>query len=291
MSVESEHAIATKVVDHLRPLLLSSSANVLVTHGNGPQVGHMLARVEAGRKSSYTLPLDACVATTEGELGDVLAGALREALEGTRPVAALLTHVKVDGTSTAFRKPTKPVGPFLTEARAKALKEQGMTVAPDPAGRGYRRVVASPEPLEVLDVEVIRRLLDTGTIVVAGGGGGIPVVREEKQWRGVEAVVDKDLTAALLADAVDADLFVIVTDVPAAYTEFGTSHRAPVGRCTVGKLRELLVEGHFTPGSMAPKVEACVRFVSRPGRRATICDPSTLEQALAGEAGTQVTYD
>jgi carbamate kinase len=151
--------------------------------------------------------------------------------------------------------------------------------------------VASPEPLEILEADVIRTLLRVGAVVVACGGGGIPVARDGSHLLSVEAVVDKDLTAALLADALDASLFLVVTDVPAAFTDFASPRRAPVARVTASRLRDLLAEGHFAPGTMAPKVEACVRFVNAPGRRAVICDAASVERALKGEAGTQVVFE
>jgi carbamate kinase len=271
--------------------LLRAPGGLVVTHGNGPQVGHQLLRAEAAGGRAYQLPLGSCVAATQGELGDVLVTALRGVLAergDERLVAAVLSHVVVDRGASAFHAPSKPVGPFLEEAGARRLELAGVAVGADPAGRGVRRLVPSPEPLEIVEAEVIRALLRVGAVVVACGGGGIPVTRDGVYLRAVEAVVDKDLTAALLADALDAALFLVVTDVPAACTDFASPRRAPLGRVTAARLRDLLAEGHFAPGTMAPKVEACVRFVSAAGRRAVICDPSSIDRAVRGEAGTQV---
>lgn len=293
LSLPRERELAALVAGRLSPLL-GNAGGVVVTHGNGPQVGHQLLRVEVAADRAYRMPLDSCVAATQGELGDVLATALREALSRSgdeRPVAAVLSHVVVDRNASAFHQPSKPVGPFLDEARAKALEQGGAKVGLDPAGRGKRRLVPSPEPLEILEADVIRTLLKVGAVVVACGGGGIPVARDGVHLEGIEAVVDKDLTAALLADALNAALFVVITDVPAAFTDFASPKRAAVGRVTSAKLRDLLAEGHFSPGTMAPKVEACVRFVNAPGRRAVICDPLSVEAALKGEAGTQVVFE
>ncbi|MEW6431738.1 MAG: carbamate kinase [Myxococcota bacterium] len=293
VSVPLERELAAAVAARLTPLL-KLAGGVVVTHGNGPQVGHQLVRVEIAGERAYPLPLDTCVATTQGELGDVLATALRDVLADTgdrRLVAAVLSHVVVDRHASAFHSPSKPVGPLLDEARARSLEKHGMKVGADPGGRGLRRLVPSPEPLEILEVDVIRTLVRVGAVVVACGGGGIPVAREGTHLQAVEAVVDKDLTAALLADALDASLFLVVTDVPTAFTDFTSPKRAPVTRVTAARLRDLLAEGHFAPGTMAPKVEACVRFVNAPGRRAVICDALSVERALRGEAGTQVVFE
>jgi carbamate kinase len=280
-SFEVEHQLASRLVHHLQPILLSG-VEIVVTHGGGAQVSKALKGAAAG----YVLPQD--VASTEGELGDALATALRDELNETRPVAALLTHVRVDPGSAGFRRPTRQVGPVLDDAQAAELKRQGRAVTRH--GRGWRVLVPQVEPVEVLDVEIVRRLVESGVVVVAGGGGGIPVVREGRAWRTVEAAVDQDLTAALVADRIDADQLVVVTDVPNVFENHGTPHQRPISLITADELRNLLAEGAFLPGTMAPKVEACVRFVSRPGRRAVVCDPENLERALAGFAGTRVVW-
>jgi carbamate kinase len=207
-----------------------------------------------------------------------------------RPVASLVTQVVVDPDDPAFRYPSKPVGPFLDPARAAALRARGAVVEDD-AGRGLRRVVPSPEPKRVVEAEVVRWLLAQGAAVVAGGGGGIPVTSAGDGLRGVEAVVDKDFTSALLADFLGAEVLAILTDVPCAYTDFRTRAQAPVGRVVASRARALLAEGHFAPGSMEPKMEACARFASRSGRRAIVCDPPGLAAALRGEGGTIVEPD
>lgn len=233
------------------------------------------------------------VAGSEGELGDVLVTSLRGELDDRRPVAAVLTHVRVDSRASGFGRPRRAVGPVLDEREISQLRRQGLTVAFDTGAKGakgYRLLVPQVEPQEVLDVVILRRLLESGVIVVAGGGGGIPVIREGRGWRRAEAVVDQDLTATLLADSIDADELYLVTDVSNVFEGFGTPHEEPIGLISVDELHNLLAEGHFRPGSMAPKVEACVRFVSRPGRRAVICDAASLEGAMAGLAGTRVMW-
>lgn len=292
LTVSGERRFAREALAALEPFF-PAGIELLVTHGNGPQVGHQLLRVERSEGHAYPLQLDVCVAQTQGELGYVLADALRELLVQrgvVRPVAALVTQVEVDPLDPAFLHPTKPVGPILDAAAAEALRRRGAVVGTD-VGRGLRRLVPSPEPRAVVEAEDVRRLLALGSIVIAGGGGGVPVAREGAAHEGVEAVVDKDLTSALLADAVGADLLVILTDVPCAYTRYRTPEQEPVGRVTARRARELLAEGHFAPGSMGPKIEACARFASRPGRRAVVSDPAGLAAVLRTEAGTVVVSD
>ncbi len=292
LTVEAELRFARAALAHLAPFF-PRDVELLLTHGNGPQVGHLLERVERSRESAYPVPLDVGVAQTQGELGYVLAQAMRELLGehgSARPVAALVTEVEVDPGDPAFRAPSKPIGPFLDAARAAALRRQGIAVRED-AGRGERRVVPSPEPRRVVGADVVRRLLGLGVVVIAGGGGGVPVVASEGRLRGVEAVIDKDLTSALLADGVGAELLVILTDVPCAFTDFRTPRQAPVGRIRASRARALLADGHFAPGSMEPKVLACARFASRPGRRSIVCDPPGRAAARRGEAGTTVVPD
>ncbi|WP_242342695.1 carbamate kinase [Anaeromyxobacter terrae] len=291
LSVEGEHRFAREALAALGPFL-DPGVELLVAHGNGPQVGHQLERAERARGTAYALSLDVCVAQTQGELGYVLAQALEALLAErglSRAVVAVVTQVEVAPGDDAFRRPMKPVGPVLDPAAAAALLARGAAVRDD-AGRGVRRVVPSPEPTRVLEEEAVRRLLASGAIVVAGGGGGIPVVpAEEDAHRGVEAVVDKDLTAALLADVLDADLLLLLTDVPCAYTDHLGPRQTPIGRIACSRARSLHAQGHFAPGSMGPKIEAALRFVSGgAGRRAIVCDPPSLARALRGEAGTVV---
>jgi carbamate kinase len=261
---------------------------VVITHGNGPQVGHMLTRVEAALGKAYAIPLEVCVAESEGELGYVLEQTLYNLLAEwrcSRPIASLLTQVVVHGGDPAFANPTKPVGPFYDEGQASELRQQGFVVRDD-AGRGYRRMVPSPAPLEIVDVDVVRTLLDAGALVICAGGGGIPVVREGAVLRGVEAVIDKDLTSALLGESLDSKFMLILTGVPCAYRDFNTPRQAPLGCLSAQAAHQLLTEGHFLPGSMGPKIEAAIRFASRPGATAIICDPLGLADALEGKAGT-----
>jgi carbamate kinase len=292
ITLEGELRFACDAVSSLEPFL-APGEDLVVTHGNGPQVGHQLIRVERSAGAAYRLPLDVCVAETQGELGYVLAQALGALLARrglARPVAAIVTRTEVDPGDEAFWRPSKPVGPVLDPARAAELRGTGAALIED-VGRGLRRAVASPAPRRIVEIDVVRQLLALGTVVVAAGGGGVPVAAGPDGLRGVEAVVDKDLTAALLAEEVGADLLLVLTDVPCAYTDYLTPRQAPVRRATAREARALLAGGHFAPGSMKPKVEACARFASAAGRRAIVCQPSDVPAALSGEAGTTVLPD
>jgi carbamate kinase len=281
---------AAEVVDALVDAV-GVDAELVLTHGNGPQVGHMLTRVERALGEAYAVPLEVCVAETEGELGYVLAQSLHNAFEARaarRPVASLLTQVVVAPDDPAFASPTKPIGPFYDDARAAALAAEGFAVRRIDE-RGHRRVVPSPEPLEILDVELVGRLVALGATVIAAGGGGVPVVRRgDGRLEGVEAVIDKDLASALLADRVGAKLLAVVTDVPCAYADFGSDAPRELATLTPAEVRALAAEGHFPPGSMGPKMEAAARFAAEPGRSAVITDVDHLAAALAGGAGTTV---
>lgn len=288
LTMAGQFRFARDALLQLRPLLLDY--RLVLAHGNGPQVGHMLTRVEQSLGQTYSIPLEVCVAESEGELGYVLMQTMHNVLcelGRRRSVATLLTQVVVDPKDPAFGRPTKPIGPHYDATRARALEAQGFALCEE-RGRGFRRVVPSPEPRAIIDVDIVEQLLDMDVVVIAAGGGGIPVVQEQGRLRGVDAVIDKDLTAAMLADRIDAELFVIITGVPCAYTDFGTSRQQPIGVVRPEDVRALAAEGHFPPGSMGPKMEAAARFVTNERRRAIVCDPATLAEALAGRGGTLV---
>lgn len=270
--------------------LLAGDAQILVSHGNGPQVGQILARTEAAVGTAYALTLEACVAESEGELGYIIEQAMRNVLHeaaSQRPVVTLLTQVVVAKDDPAWAHPTKPIGMILNAEQAEIARQRGQSVHAE-AGRGLRRVVASPRPQEILELEVIRKLLELKVVVIAAGGGGIPVVRRNGKLVGVEAVIDKDLTAALLADGLDADLLLILTDVPCAYTNWRTAQQQPIGCIDRGEAERLLVAGHFAAGSMREKIEAAMLFANHSSRRAIVTDPRSVVEALAGRAGTIV---
>jgi carbamate kinase len=281
---------AAKVAMREVAALVGAGVEVVVTHGNGPQVGNLLVKNELAASVVPPVPLDWCGAQTQATLGFVLMNALEDALHEqavVRRSATVVTRTLVDADDPGFRRPTKPIGRYLKREEALVLMEHGETWE-DRGERGWRRVVASPEPREILDAEAVRTLVDAGFVVVANGGGGIPVVREDGVLRGIEAVIDKDLGAALLARTVAADLLVIATDVPNAVLGFGTPDAKPVGRVDVEQMRALAAEGHFASGSMGPKVEAACRFVEAGGTRAVITDLDDIHDAVAGHTGTVV---
>jgi carbamate kinase len=269
--------------------VVAGGAEVVLTHGNGPQVGNLLVKNEMAASVVPPVPLDWCVAQTQGTIGAMLIDAVEHclAVRGIdRPVAALVTRTLVDPEDPGFTTPTKPIGRYLTEAEARVLLDHGQ-IWQDRGSRGWRRTVASPEPLEILDAPAAVALLAAGFVVVAAGGGGIPVVRaKDGSVVGVEAVIDKDLTAAMLARAVDASVLVIATDVEAAIVHFGTDRAQPLGAVPVAELRRYEAEGHFASGSMGPKVDAACRFVESGGERAVI---TSLDRIADPAAGTVVT--
>jgi len=278
-----QRANLREVAAALRPLL--AETELVVTHGNGPQVGNELLRHERAADEAPPLPLYLAVAQTQAEIGALIESELSPV--AGRPVVCLLTHMLVDEDDPAFEEPTKPVGPFYDEAKARQLEdERGWQVVHD-AGRGWRRVVPSPVPLQVVELEAIRSLLASGSIVVACGGGGIPATRRGDHLAGIDAVIDKDRASSLLARALGADRFVILTEVPAVYANFGTDQQQELRELSVDDAGALLPE--LAAGSMRPKVEASVEFVRATGREALITSPAALGDALEGRTGTRVT--
>nr|WP_246401597.1 carbamate kinase [Jiangella mangrovi] len=269
--------------------LVAAGYDVVLTHGNGPQVGNLLVKNELAAAVVPPVPLDWCGAQTQGTIGFIVIDALERALAARgvrRRVAAVVTRTLVDAADPGFARPTKPIGRYLPRDEAAVLIDHGETWE-DRGARGWRRVVASPEPLEVLDAPAAAALLAAGFVVVANGGGGIPVVREaDGEVRGVEAVVDKDLGAALLGRALGADVLVIATDVDGAVLGFGTPKARPLTTVDVPTLRGYAAEGHFASGSMGPKVEAACRFVEQGGRRAVITTLGRIADAVVAEAGS-----
>jgi carbamate kinase len=271
--------------------LLRQDVEVVITHGNGPQVGNLLVKNELAAAVVPPVPLDWCGAQTQATLGFVLMDALDAALARRgvdRRTATVVTRTLVAANDDGFTKPTKPIGRYLPAAEAALLVEHGETWE-DRGDKGWRRVVASPEPLRIIDAPAVQALVEAGFVVVANGGGGIPVVQEpDGTLHGVEAVIDKDLGAALLARTVDADVLVIGTDVPNAVLRYGTPEAEEIGRVSVEQMRGYAAEGHFARGSMGPKVDAACRFVEQGGSRAVITDLSHITEALDGGAGTVV---
>ncbi len=293
-------AVQRQAVEQAAPALASivgAGHQLVITHGNGPQVGNLLVKNELAAHVVPPVPLDWCGAQTQGTIGTLLLDALDVELDRRglrRPVAALVTRTLVDGADAGFTHPTKPIGRYLSAPEAAALMAHGQ-VWSDRGERGWRRVVASPEPLKVLDVAAAEALLDNGFVVICAGGGGIPTVRESGprgsvvRLTGVQAVIDKDLTAAVLAVGLHADMLVIATDVDHAIVGYGGPDPHPLGAVNPGQLRAYAAGGEFAGGSMGPKVEAVCRFVEATGCRAAISSLHRIAEAVAGTTGTQVT--
>lgn len=275
--------------------ILELGNELIITHGNGPAVGKVLMRQALSRDQVAPMSLDICVANTQGAtayiLGQAFENALREA-GNKRHVVGLVTQVEVDPHDPGFANPTKPIGYFYGEAEARAMGEQMGWVMKEDSGRGWRMVVASPEPKHVCDISLIEALSARGTVVIAGGGGGIPVVRSEGGVRhGVEAVVDKDLTSALIANVLGIQHMMILTGVSRVAVNYGKPNQKELGRVTVSEMRRYHEEGHFPEGSMGPKIEAAIRFIDRGGRRAIIGHLEEALPALQGETGTHIVAD
>ena len=271
--------------------LIAAGHEVVITHGNGPQVGNLLVKNELAAAVVPPVSLDWCGAQTQATIGFTILNALERSLAAvgaSRPVAAIVTRTRVDEDDPGFARPTKPVGRFLPYEQAKPLIEHGQ-LWEDRGEKGWRRMVASPEPVEVLETGTLMTLLDAGYVVVAAGGGGIPVVRDKQGGvRGVEAVIDKDLTAAVLARSVEADVLVIATDVDHAIIGYGTPEAEAVRTVTLEQMRDIAAAGHFASGSMGPKVEAAMRFVESGGHRSVITALEHIEKAITGNYGTVI---
>ena len=291
VTVSAQYKAASKTAHHIARLI-KEGHKVVIVHGNGPQVGYILLRAEYARKILHTVPLDSCVADTQGAIGYQLQKALGNELNllGMElDVATVVTQVLVDDSDPSFSNPTKPIGSFMQKEEAEYHRDNDGWAVVEDAGRGWRRVVASPEPKEIIESGTIRKLIDSGVIVIAAGGGGIPVVREDDGLLyGREAVVDKDLAAALLAKQIGADMFVISTAVEKVCLNYNKSNEKKLDTITVKEAREYMAEGHFAPGSMLPKMKAITDFVSSTGGLGLITDPAHLYDALYSDAGTKI---
>jgi carbamate kinase len=290
-SVEDQYQAIEETCKHIAGLL-ARGWRVVVTHGNGPQVGFILRRSELSRHELHDVPLDSCGADTQGAIGYQIQKAMYNEMKAwpVRPlVATVVTQVLVDREDPAFKQPSKPIGSFMDEKLAAERRDQdGWDVVED-AGRGWRRVIASPRPQRILEIEAIRRLLEHDIMVVAVGGGGIPVVMDARgDLAGAAAVIDKDLATSLLARELGADLLIISTAIEQAYLDFKKPGQRPIARMTVAEAKRYLAEGHFAPGSMKPKIEAVVEFLEAGGKQALITDPPHLLAALEGRTGTWV---
>jgi len=291
-SVQDQYAAAAETDDHIAGLV-EQGWDVAISHGNGPQVGFILRRSELASSELHEVPLDFCGADTQGAIGYMLQQNLVNDFRQRgidKGVVTVVTQVEVDAADPAFETPAKPIGSFMDEEEAlRRRDEEGWDVLED-AGRGWRRVVASPQPMRIVELDVIRSLLDAGVVTIAVGGGGIPVVEnEDGDLEGIAAVIDKDLASALLANQVNADLLLISTAVEKVALNFGTPEQRWVDRFTLEEVKQYLDEGgHFAEGSMAPKMRAVVQFLEAGGKEALITNPANLERAMAGETGTRI---
>lgn len=289
---EEQYGNVHRTVEQLAAMVLSGKWRLVITHGNGPQVGNILLQQDAAKAVVPPMPMDVCGAESQGFIGYMIQQAFHNVLahagRGDIPVATIVTQVLVDKADPAFENPTKPVGPFYSAEEAKRLQaEKGWHVVED-AGRGWRRVVPSPDPKEIVEREAIRLLVENRAIVVASGGGGIPVIKEDGTYRGVEAVIDKDLAGERLAEDVGAAVFLILTDVDRVRLNYKRPGEKVLDRLTVAEAKGYAQQGHFAKGSMEPKVKACVRFIEAGGERAVIASLAQAVEAAEGRAGTQV---
>jgi carbamate kinase len=282
---QMEHAakLASELVG-----FVENGHRLLLVHGNGPQVGNSLIRMEESVAKVPPLSLHSCVAETQGSIGCHLELALRSALGERGQVVTIFTPVEVSEDDPRIDKPSKPVGPFYSPYRADYLVRVLDWEMVEDSGRGYRRVVPSPKPIRILNASLVDALLDRAEVVIAGGGGGVPVARIGDRMVGVEAVIDKDYTAALLASAVRADLFLILTAVDHVSLRFGKPDATPIERMTVSEAERYLAEDHFPPGSMGPKIEAGITFAKERGGEVLITSVEAMAEAFAGRAGTRI---
>ncbi len=272
--------------------VIESGYRVVITHGNGPQVGNLLIQQESATEMVPSMPLDVCGAMTQGQIGYMLEQTLRKFLYKNlinKPVAAVITQVVVDRDDPAFNNPTKFVGPFFDKEMAEVLMRQRGWQMKEDSNRGYRRVVPSPKPVDIVEKDEIAEMIRRDFIVIACGGGGVPVIRDGNgELRGIEAVIDKDLAAEKLATFVGAEVLVIIAPVGQVALNFGTPKQKNIKRMSVEEAKRYFAEGHFPPGSMGPKVEAAIKFLEEGGRRAIITSAQTAHRALRGEGGTEI---
>lgn len=293
-SVRDQYIAAGETCWHIASMI-KDGWRVAITHGNGPQVGFMLRRSELASVELHEVPLDAIGADTQGAIGY----ALQQNLENDftrlgidKRAATVVTETEVAADDPAFQSPSKPVGSFMDEETARERERENGWVVKEDAGRGWRRVVASPAPLRIVEVEVIRSLVEAGFVVISVGGGGIPVVRDaDGNLTGVAAVIDKDLASSLLATELGAELFIISTAVEKVALDWGKPEQRWIDRMTLSEARAHLADGQFAPGSMGPKIQAVIGYLERGGTEAIITDPDNVERALAGETGTHIVQD
>jgi carbamate kinase len=290
-TVPDQYEAAAETMSHITGMI-ESGWDVVITHGNGPQVGFILRRAELALHELHTVPLDSCGADTQGAIGYMFQKALhnefyRRGID--KQAATVVTQVLVDREDPAFENPSKPIGSFMEEPAASKRRDEDGWVVVEDAGRGWRRVVPSPKPIRIIEKEAIQSLIHQGFVVVAVGGGGIPVVEDDDlQLVGVEAVIDKDFASALLATDIDADLFLISTAVEKVALNFNKPDQQWLDRITLAEAKQYLAEGHFAKGSMEPKIRAIIDYLEAGGKEALVTNPENIERALAGETGTRI---
>lgn len=289
--MEAVKTTARAIVD-----LIEENCEVIVAHGNGPQVGminNVMAALSRENPDQPNTPLSVCVAMSQAYIGYDLQNALREELHNRNitdiPVTTMVTQVRVDADDPAFKTPSKPIGHFMTKEQAEYAEEHYGYIMKEDSGRGYRRVVASPQPKEIIELEAIKSLVESGQVVIACGGGGIPVMRQGNHLKGASAVIDKDFASELLAENLNADYLIILTAVEKVAIHFGTDKEQWLSDLSVDDAKQYIAEGHFAPGSMLPKVEAAVKFAeSRPGRNALITLLQKAKDGILGKTGTTI---
>ncbi len=296
ITVQDQYKAAQETCKHIADMI-AQGWDVAIGHGNGPQVGFILRRSEIAAKVAgmHEVPLEVCGADTQGAIGYALQQNLYNEFKKrgmAKAAATVVTQVLVDRNDPAFQNPSKPIGTFMDEAEAKRrAEEDGWTVVED-AGRGWRRVVPSPIPIRIVELEAVQRLLDAGIITITVGGGGIPVIEEEDgTLKGVAAVIDKDFASSLLARSINADLFLISTAVEKVYLNFNKPNQKPIDVMTVSEAKRYIEEGHFAKGSMLPKIQAIIQYLEAGGKEAIITDPEHITAALAGKTGTRIIPD
>ncbi|MFA5830449.1 MAG: carbamate kinase [Candidatus Paceibacterota bacterium] len=274
----------------LAPIAMNHAYEVIITHGNGPQVGNLLIQNAAGKSFVPEMPLFLCDAMSQGEIGYWMEQSLGDFFDtkgSKKHIVTVLSQVVVKKNDPAFKNPTKPVGPFYSKEEAEKIRTESGFVFKEDAGRGFRRVVPSPEPIGFVETDVVRDLIKCGHVVIAGGGGGIPVVEKGKKLAGVDAVIDKDKTTAVLGDLLKADLFIILTAIPEVKLNFGKPEEKAIRSMRVAEAKKYLKEGHFAEGSMKPKIEAAIAYLKGGAKRQVlITDAESFDKALAGNGGT-----
>jgi carbamate kinase len=289
-AIPDQYDAASETMGHIASMI-EEGWDVVITHGNGPQVGFILRRSELSMHELHPVPLDYCGADTQGAIGYMFQRSLRNEFKKrgmAKKAATIITQVRVSTDDPAFRDPTKPIGSFLDEKTAKERIKEGKTFVED-AGRGWREVVASPIPQEIVEVEAIKYLIESGVVVIAVGGGGIPVIEnQDGDLIGTAAVIDKDFASSLLASEIEADLLLISTAVEKVAINFNTPNEIWLDKITVAEAEKYIQEGHFAPGSMLPKIQAIIKFLKTGGSQALITDPPNIARALKGETGTWI---